>query len=231
MKLRTSEISQLVESYNAAEIEKRKDYYEYLQTQEPQSETFEEHLQLYADLIRTGETATPGEIAALETLAGTAFPEELRELYGTMGMLRAGGPEGRVDLFSVRELDAKARGAATPHPLGLIKMILDCWGSDRFEFNPANKLITADQVAQLDADYTCIGWVWSDPSLESHEYIYFDRAGNFGTLFYHQDAFDELYSDSLVPMLKASLANSSLSEIILKSLPSGEPAMEEEELE
>lgn len=228
MKLRTPEITQLVEAYNGAETEKRKDYYEYLQAQEPQAESFEEHLRLYADLIRTGDIAAPDDLSELERLTGTTFPEELRELYTTIGMLRAGGPEGRIDLFSVRELTEKARAASAPHPLGLISMILDCWGNDRFEFDPKNRLITAEEIARLDAGYTCIGWVWSDPSLESHDYIYFDRAGNFGSLYYHQDAFDELYKDSLVPMLRASPANSPLSEVILKSLPTGEPEMEEE---
>jgi hypothetical protein len=227
MNLRTNEITQLVESYNAAEIEIRRDYYDYLQSQEPQTESFEEHLQQYADLIRTGDTATANEVAALETTVGVTFPEELRELYATIGMLRAGGPEGRIDLFSVRELTEKAQKAAAPHPLGLVKMILDCWGEDRFEFNPSKGLISADQIARLDAEYTCIGWIWTDRSLESHEYIYFDRAGNFGTLFYHQDAFDQLYNDSLLPMLEASPAKSALSEIILKALPAEELATDD----
>ncbi|MND08083.1 hypothetical protein D3C83_304770 [compost metagenome] len=57
---------------------------------------------------------------------------------------------------------------------------------------------------------------------EGYEYLYFDGKGRFGTLHYHQDAFDELYEDDLKPMLAGRPAPDTFDEALLKLLKGAE---------
>ena len=223
MRLRTGEILELVATWNDAETARRRDYHAYLAGKGDREDTFEEHLRKYGALIRTGELATPAEIRELGDAVGSPLPQELAEFYTTLGMLRGGGPAGELSIFSARELLRRMRDPAVPPyeaiaSPGLARMMSACWGNDRFEFDPANGCISAAEVAAIDDAYICVGWVAIDPGVEGHTYVYFDRAGQFGSLFYHQDAFDELYEDDLVPMIEESPARRTLSEILLEML-------------
>jgi hypothetical protein len=89
MPLRTPEILHWIDRLNAAEMKRRRDYYDYLTTKGPHDETFEEHVARYAALIRTGSIATPEQIAHLEAAEQTPLPTELRDFYRTIGHLHA----------------------------------------------------------------------------------------------------------------------------------------------
>ncbi|MCM2313868.1 MAG: hypothetical protein NDJ92_01780 [Thermoanaerobaculia bacterium] len=235
MPLRTREILELVAIWNDAETARRRDYHAYLAGKGGREDTFEEHLRKYGALIRTGELATPAEIRGLGDAVGSALPEELAEFYTTLGMLRGGGPAGELSIFSARELLRRMHDPEVPRyeaivSPGLTRMMSACWGNDRFEFDPASGCISAAELAAIDDAYTCVGWVSSDPGLEGHTYVYFDREGRFGSLFYHQDGFDELHEDALVPMIESSPARRSLSEILLESLrPAGRRSNDDDE--
>ena len=107
--------------------------------------------------------------------------------------------------------------------MGLVDMIRWSWGNDRFEFDPASgDGLTQIEVDSLNAQYSVIGWhdVFEG---EGHEYLVFDRSGAFAILPYHQDAFDELYKDSLRPMLGGEMNEAvSLDEALVKLLASAE---------
>lgn len=206
--LRTDEILRYVERINASEMKRRRDYYDHLASKEPQTETFEEHVAKFANLVRTGDTATLDEIRAFETAQSTTFPGELQEFHQTFGRLHA---YHTIEIFSVAELQSM-------RSMGLIDMMSACWGHDRPEFDPAEGMMTREEIDALNAAYKCVGWIWSDPGEEGHDYIWFDRDGRFGVTFFHQDAFDELYEEALVPMMARSPGSETLSDIILRAL-------------
>jgi glycine/D-amino acid oxidase-like deaminating enzyme len=70
MSLRAPEILELVEQRNARVIARRREYYEYLVSRGDQKQTLEEHLEQYAEIVRTGEAATASEIRSLEDAIG-----------------------------------------------------------------------------------------------------------------------------------------------------------------
>lgn len=212
--LRSEDILASVNAFNDAELVRRRDYYAYLCENEPQTESFEQHLERYADLARSGKTATADELSELAARIAIAIPDELQEFYLSIGSLRCGAAQ----LFALPELLGCFHGVPTAYgvanSLGIIDMIRLCWGNDRFEFDPVQGYIKQAEIDMLNAAYACIGWYMPENE-ESSRYIYFDEQGKFGTLFYHQDGFDELYADYLLPMLSVSPATQTLSEIIL----------------
>ena len=218
--LQTDEILALVRGHNEREARLRREYYAYLLTQGPQTETFEQHLELYGCLARTGEGATPEQIEEIESLAGVSLPLELRELYTLLGELKVGNQVApAIRLFSIPELVRRLRlqdSWERFRSLGLIHMMSASWGNRRPELEPDLGLLDAEEIGRLNAAYTCVGWI--PDGHEAHRYIYFDRAGAFGTLYYHQDGLDGLYSESLKPMQSRSLADTTLSSIVIEGL-------------
>ena len=102
--------------------------------------------------------------------------------------------------------------------LGLADVVRWSWGNDRFEFDPDQRGgLTRDEVAALNRRYSAVGWRVVEDG-EGFDYLYFDSEGRFGRLFYHQDAFDELYQDELRPMLAESPARASFDEALAQLL-------------
>ena len=228
MSLQLDEILELVNRFNAAEKERRRNYYAYRLTQGPQSDTFDEHLERYGTLARTGQVASEEEIGLLESALGATLPRELRDFYTQVGRLRI-GIIGPVEVFSVGELLERL---AIPsrwfrfRSLGLVHMMSAAWTNNRPELEPENGLLDGETIARLNSAYRCIGWLASGGT-GAFEYIYFDRAGAFGTLRYHQDLWGELYSEKLLPMMERSPADRTLSSILLEILRAAERTMQE----
>jgi hypothetical protein len=194
------------ERVNAVELAERRDYHAYLRSRGDNSETLEEHVAKYASLAKLGPPATEDELARLQVICPVPLPAELLAFYGT-----AGGFDGGVrlqqavihapaDLLRASERPA-GRWDALPS-MGLVHAVLWAWGNDRFEFDPdSGEGLDQASVDALNANYAVIGWRMVEEG-EAHEFIYVDRHGGFGRLFYHQDAFDELLADHLDPMLR-----------------------------
>lgn len=228
-----AEISAIVEAFNAPEVARRVDYWNYLRDRgRTDGESLDEHVRRYARIIRAGETATAGELAELEAIAGRPLPADLREFYRDVGQLMAGGSP--VQIESARRTLERLRLPAAERPrrlrsLGLVDRIHACWGGAREELEPEAGLLTRDQAAALNRRFLAIGWFTTDPGEEGHTYIYFDEAGRFGALFFHQDDEDFLKA-SLLPMLEASPARQSLADVLLPLLRRhARPARLEEE--
>jgi hypothetical protein len=216
--LQTDEILALVKSHNERETKRYREYYE-SRSSPPRTETFEQELELYGFLARTCEGATPQALEELQSLAGVSLPPELRELYTTFGQLIVG--HGRaLTLFSVPEMVRRLRlqeGWQRFRSLGLIHMMNAAWTNHRPELEPGNGWLDPEEVDRLNTAYTCIGWSPTGDD-EGFRYIYFDSAGAFGVVYYHQDEFGELYDETLIPMLSRSPACHTLSRIILVGL-------------
>ena len=206
-----------LERVNARELAARRDYHAYLVGRGDEKDTLEEHIAKYASLARIGEPATPHDIEALQALSQPPLPAELVDFYRTCGSFRGGhylhdcvihAPSALLDAHR------RPRGEWEVLPsMGLAAMVRWAWGNDRFEFEPDQGGLAAAEVAALDRAYSAIGWRVV-ASGEGFEFLYFDAHGRFGRLFFHQDAFDELYEDSLQPMLAASPATQDLGDAL-----------------
>ncbi len=221
---------------NADELATREEYYAYLLTQGDDTDTLEAHVAKYASFVKLGAPASEQSIEALQKMSGPTLPDSLLHFYRTIGSIHGGNQLKGLVLHSPETLVMKS----APNPaqrwdcvasMGLVDMIRWSWGNDRFEFDPASgDGLTQVEVDSLNAQYSVIGW-YTVLEGEGHEYLLFDRHGAFATLFYHQDAFDELYADSLRPMLGGDLSEAgAFDEALVKLLVKAE-ADEWEELD
>ena len=200
-----------MERVNAQELAERTDYYAYLKGKGDAEPTLEQHLERFGDFARFGKPADDATIAALRTLSQPALPDALVAFYRKLGGFVGGGKLRSMAVHAPATLVAKSkRDPERPYDhvksLGLVDMIRWSWGGDRFEFDPKSREgLSQGEVDALNRNYSIVGWYVIDEG-EGFMYLYFDRAGRFGTLHYHQDAFDELYQGDLKPMLEGRAA-------------------------
>ncbi|HSW03445.1 hypothetical protein [Aquabacterium sp.] len=196
------------ERANALELRERRDYHAYLKARGDDSETLEEHVARYASLAWLGQPAVEHDLVRLQAICPVPLPAALLSFYRTAAGFRGGGRlqdaviHAPADLLRASELPAGQWDAL--RSMGLVHMVLRAWGNDRFEFDPdSQEGLDRPSVDALNTNYAIIGWRVMDDG-EAHEFLYFDRQGRFGRLFYHQDAFDELLADHLLPMVRQS---------------------------
>ncbi len=210
---------------NTEERSARAEYYAYLQSRGDADESLEAHMSKYASLAQFASPASDALLQALQRLSAVPFPKPLLAFYRTLGGFRGGD---RLQGLILHAADNLATNSV-PNPeqpwdnvpsMGLVDMILWSWGNDRFEFKPESREgLNAAQVATLNRDYSIVGWrpIYDG---EGFEYFYFDRDGRFGILRYHQDAFDEIYTEALQPMLLKSEATLTFDEAMAALLAS-----------
>lgn len=175
----------------------------------------------YASLfaLTTGEKSDPADVAVLESKIGRPLPLDLKDFYNSVGNIKSNSlnENNSIDIFSTGYLSEKLESSDKWEKIlsmGLLDMIKHSWGNDRYEIDK----LAADLRNQINSQYTCFGWFRTDDNLESASYLYFDRSGNFGSVPYHQDDFDDLLTHYIGPMLKTSLACHSFEDLILESM-------------
>jgi hypothetical protein len=210
---------------NALERVEREEHYAYLQSRGEADESFEDYMAKYASLARLATPASETLLVALQGRSAVPLPESLLDFYRGAGGFRGGN---RLQGLIIHDAEIVVTKCA-PNPqepwdclrsMGLIDMILWSWGNDRFEFKPeSGDGLSAAEVAMLNHNYSIAGWRPVEEG-EGFQYLYFDRDGRFDILHYHQDAFDELYAESLRPMLQQSLATLTFDEAMAALLAS-----------
>jgi len=159
-------------------------------------------------LLSTFEPASDSDLEQLKQHVGFELPKELIQFYKTFGGLKNIDNEESY-CFSISTI-------STTRDLGLIEMIRYSWGFDRYEFDEGENF-TAEEIKQLNSNYKCIGWYRDDTVCESAYYIFFDKDGNFGELFYDQDCFNDAYK-VLKKLLKNEFEKTTLENILVKAL-------------
>jgi hypothetical protein len=204
---------------NDEERAQRVDYHAYLVQQGRADESLQQHIAKYASFARFGEAADEAAIEALQSLSGPPLPEALRAFYRGVGSFDGGQRLKGLLIHAPATLVERAKPDADQpwnlvRSLGLAHMVRWSWGGDRPEFDPASgEGLDADEADALNRDYSVIGWS-SVEETEGFRYLYFDRAGRFGILYYHQDAFGEVYEDALKPLLAGRGPTMSLDEAL-----------------
>ena len=221
----TTEILELVDHLNAVETQRLTEYHTYLSGRTPQPESIALFKSKYGRFMQRGQAATAHDIEAMEGLLSMPVPPDLQTFFQTVGGLS----RVPLKLFSAPELlrflQNNSPLAGTPasdaaSSMGLLDLIKLNWGNDRFELDAINGIVEQADIDLLNARYACVGWFTAagDDESESATYVYFDRSGNYGTLFYHQDDFEELWDASLQPMLTSSPAQLKFADIAIGAL-------------
>jgi hypothetical protein len=164
--------------------------------------------------------ANDENIKKLESLQSTDMPSELESFYKTFGGLvnKENDESYCFNLPTIEQLIAKIESSDGNKikSLGLIDMVNNSWGNNRAEFNDG-KHLTSEQVKFLNENYKCIGWYRDDTILESAYYIYYDKKGAFGEVFYDQDDF-ESFKKELTHLINGNNEQKSFEQILIKAL-------------
>ncbi|MCD6666171.1 MAG: SMI1/KNR4 family protein [Hydrogenophaga sp.] len=144
-------------------------------------------------------------VEALERASGFPLPGDLTAFYLAHGGIDVGQGWGALSLFSAERLLANTTQASPErYPLrhGLLDFIHGVW-EGRPEFDEA---FSAEQTAQLNRAYLVIGMTALDD--DTHRYLFLDRAGRCGALWFNQDCIDDEHLETLHQMLQTSPARS-----------------------
>jgi hypothetical protein len=164
--------------------------------------------------------ANDESIKSLENLQSTDLPSELESFYKTFGGLvnKDNDESYCFNLPTIEQFISKMKSNDSNKlkSIGIIDMVNSSWGNGRAELNDG-KHLTEDQTKFLNENYKCIGWYRDDTILESAYYIYYDKKGSFGEVFYDQDEFDG-FKKELNHLLNKNNEQKTLEQILTKAL-------------
>jgi len=172
----------------------------------PEGETVEEALERYSralDFVATHhrtlsdyfkvapkEPLDETQIAKHEQFIGITLPPALREFALRHGAFRIGDYESKLGVLP-RWSEEKIAGH------GLVNFIDYCWGG-RPEFE---EFYTQEHLDHVNKSFIAFGIADIDDN--RHEYLFFDREGNFASIFMDQDSFD-WFQEDFNPLLKTN---------------------------
>jgi hypothetical protein len=138
-------------------------------------------------------------VQAAEDRANVSIPLPLRECLMKHGPFRVNEEAdwGSFRIYSSEKYDTASIIS------GLVDAIDDLWGG-RPEFK---KSFSEDEIQFLNDNYFCFGHYKIDDNAFTH--LFFDRSGNFGDLYYHQDDWGDA-KRLFRGLLQTSSANSTL---------------------
>ena len=202
---------------NILEFKSRREHHAYLAESRGETESLDEYLERHAEFARFGQPATDAEIAGLKALSKAAIPPALEAFYREMGSF--GGGRGMRNLTIAHPAafaDAHRSDLRPLRSIGLIDVLRSGpWGHLQLFDTASGEGLTPDQVSVLNDRYSVCAWRFVEET-EGREYLYFDRAGRFGLLLFHQDHIEDFHSGALLPMVESSPATDSLATALRK---------------
>ncbi len=125
-----------------------------------------------------------------ETSNGFRLPDQLRDFALNYGVFGIGTFETKLAILEHWDEEQIAKP-------GLVNFIDYCWGG-RPEFEEFYK---PQHIEHIDQNFFAFGVRYIDDNC--HEYLFFDKEGNFGTIFMDQDCFGDFQAD-FNPLLKTN---------------------------
>lgn len=169
----------------------------------------------YFDYVKP---ATENDIEKLEKTFLCVIPARLKEFYLAFGGFSLGD---EILLHTPSSLlEDHSRGSSgwgdSIRSMGLIDMILWSWGNDRPEFGEGDHF-SADQITALNQRYLCFGW-WHDSwGIEAGHYLFADKEGGYGEIYYHQDVFFDT-ADELKRMITCKSHTMTFDDLVVPAL-------------
>lgn len=143
--------------------------------------------------IEESKPLTEDQIKQHEITSGATLPGGLREFALTTGVFKIGPFETKLEVLPNWDQES------LPSP-GLVDFIDYCWGG-RPEFEAAYR---QQQLQHVNQNFIAFAVRYIDDNC--HEYLFFDREGNFDSIAldqdsfeYFQDSFDSLLTSTKVP--------------------------------
>ena len=157
-------------------------------------------------IFEYGDLCTERDLVNLDKIIH--MPASLLDFYQQIGHISQKScylPSVKVLIETFYE-DSVFKGNGHVNRLGLIDMILNSWGNDRFEFQGPEEFphISDENIAFINEQYKCIGW-FQPIDDESFSYLIFNKSGQFNTVWYHQDYFGEFITEYFIPLLNGQL--------------------------
>lgn len=174
-------------------------------------------------------SATDEEIGNMEKVVGFTIPKELNDFYKHIGRVQntmnfevhclcISEPKEIVPFYTKSFSSSDSDRALS---FGLIDIIVEHWGFNRPEFQNFGEYmysLTEKETDYINANYKCFGYWRNDDILEGAYFLFFDKKGNFGEIYYHQDEFDDIGIE-LKKLIKNGLVdNRSLEDILSNAL-------------
>lgn len=140
--------------------------------------------------IQESKPLSEQQLAMHETAHNVGLPLELRDFAFANGVFAIGTFETKLAVLEHWDEEQIAKP-------GLVNFIDYCWGG-RPEFEEFYK---PQHIEHIDQYFFAFGVRYIDDNC--HEYLFFDKEGNFGAIYMDQDSFGEFQED-FNPLLKTT---------------------------
>lgn len=210
-------INELIETVTREETERKNEYYEATKHESWMRDiTLEAFLGDTGRMPRWGEPESENTIQQLKELSPNSFPAALIDFYKTHGFVYGGEMLCTFHIFAPSLLVERHNATEKYRHLksmGIADFIRHIWDNDRPEVGIGSEYYTDEQIRYLNDNYTAVGtFLRPEDGEESHDYIYFDKDGNFGIFYLHQDEMD------MRPLLGKSPANKTWEEVLAQTI-------------
>ncbi len=156
-------------------------------------------------------------ISKIQGYYKTKIPISLRWFYREIGGITGNSNEFVMNIENIPYLLKKLN---EPNKwfkcdsLGFVDYLRFLWGNDRPEFESFDP----EKVAYLNENYRCFGHYRFSCGLTEANILYFDKAGKFGEVRYHEKEFENVWTEFLNDMLVASPASEDLEHMLIRIL-------------
>ena len=170
------------------------------------------------------ESATKEIVDAFEKQAGIKLPSGLEKFYCEIG-----GIEHRYcdecNSLSIPPLESLLWDLTTEigrkPSMGLVDSIVRPYACDLKEWG-----LTQEELELANRRLICFGTRRGDWGLEAAHFLYFDKEGGFGSIYFHQSG-DDRFDTDLKSILAGDSATKTLSELIKECLAAVEQGLRE----
>jgi hypothetical protein len=177
------------------------------------------------DSLRLGSGTAVRDVESLQARLKHPLPPDLRAFYLQFGSLRNGIHYSESYELQMPDPAALLAALDAPHhcdrqaSLGLIHSVRHRWSNDREELEPGICFSDAE-IDALNQCYTVFGRYNRSEGLDAAGYLFFDRAGRFGRIWFSQDgcysAAEQNFFDHCDRLLQESTATHSLASLLVE---------------
>ncbi len=161
--------------------------------------------------------ATEVQLKQIQKYYGISIPMSLRWFYREIGSISGDADEFVLNIepvsFLLKKLNEPNKWFKCDS-LGIVDYLRFLWGNDRPEFDAFDQ----EKIRFLNENYKCFGHYRFSCAQTEANLLYFDRAGRFGEVRYHEKEFENVWNEFFNDMLVSSQAREDLEHMIIRIL-------------